>query len=77
MPGPDYLAAAAKALGIDQTELVPRRPEEPSDPGFPTLALNAEPDGRAWLRINRAVSMDTAIKIFSMINDEDKATRTI
>ena len=74
MPGPDYLAAAAAALGIERAELVPEKDEDPTKRRFPSMAMNSEGKGYAWLRINRRVTMDTALKIISMIDSEDESS---
>lgn len=76
LPRPEYLLAIAKALNMPPEDLLPRG--SPSNTALAMLgsdppAFRMEPsqDGRVWLRINRTVTMETALKVANLFNEED------
>jgi transcriptional regulator with XRE-family HTH domain len=65
--------ALAKALGIPTEELVPNSLVNEIDRGTaPPLCIQeilGQP-GKAWLQINRIISLETAVKVLQLINAE-------
>ena len=72
MPRPEYMLAIAKALGCEPKELVPAAgvPSTVSNP--PSLSLADIGADRVFLRINRAVSSTTAMRIVGLLAKEDE-----
>lgn len=71
IPRPVQLAAIAKALGKSPADLLPTAPT-PGDRA-PTVDMRQLEDGNVWLRINRATSMPTALKILSLLNEGEQS----
>jgi transcriptional regulator with XRE-family HTH domain len=67
-PNPVRLAAIAKVLGVDQSQLVPSG--RAADKFIP-VDFSATTDGRALLRINRTFSMKAALAILRIVQEED------
>lgn len=70
MPTPVNLDAIARALGVEPTTLIPQGAINGGAPS--PFSLVTRPDGRAELHINRTVSMDAAMKIAAILQQEDK-----
>jgi transcriptional regulator with XRE-family HTH domain len=71
-PRPEYLEAIAKALDMTREELMPSSPGAAPPPDqFPAMTLNQQEDGRAWIRLNRALSMPAALAIIEIVQKED------
>ena len=68
-PNPIRLAAIAKVLNVDPSEIVPSG--RSVDPFIP-VDFSATSDGRAWLKINRTFSMKTALEILRLVELEDR-----
>jgi len=68
-PNPIRLAAIAKVLDVDPSQLVPVSRQIDS---FVPVDFSATSDGRAHLKINRVYSMRAALEILR-ITEEDKA----
>jgi len=69
LPSPLNVQALADALGVMPEELLPNITEAAMDephPGFELKSSSASP-GRAWIRVNRLVTMATAIKIGELL----------
>lgn len=73
MPTPQSLAKLAKALGKAPAELLPNYAVEAvktdSAPSFDLKVSAADPT-KAWIRIDRLVSFDTAVKIAALLSAE-------
>lgn len=69
LPLPSYLNAMAKALGKRPEDLMP--PKRGGSAGLP-FEMRGEPDGRVSLRVNRTVTSETAMKIMTLLLEEDK-----
>ncbi len=69
---PGYLDAIAQALDTTVEALTPRAEQTAAgtEP-FPALQIEAASEGGVWLRVNQLVSMDTALKVARLI-EEDK-----
>jgi transcriptional regulator with XRE-family HTH domain len=73
IPNPINLAALAKALGIDPEELLPQSNNLPRrGESTPPLDIRVLGDDRASLRVNQVVSLDVALKVAQLINDDTK-----
>lgn len=70
LPGPDRLAALAKALGKRADELLPTRGVTTASDKVPAFDMRAAGDGRVWLRINQEVNYDKALKILAVLKEE-------
>ena len=73
-PTPKALKAIAEALGVTKEELLPNYTMSALDDEHPAVELKQASGhpGKAWLRINRAMSFTTAAKIIELINKEDQ-----
>ena len=67
LPGPLHLEALCKALGKRPTDLLPARPSGGTSHELPSFDMRDLGNGTAWLRVNQAVSWETALKIATMV----------
>lgn len=73
LPTPVNLAELAACFNMKPEELLPNIVETAIDndqPAFEMRASTAAP-GKVWLRVNRAVSMATAVKIAELLEQDD------
>lgn len=72
-PTPLGLKKLAEALGVQPDELLPNSMMNAMDDEHPAIELKqaAGHTGKAWLRINRAMSFSAAAKIVDIINQDD------
>ena len=70
LPRPEILRALALALRCEPSDLKPAA--VPSRAGPVPFRMTTIETGRVQLTVNRVVSMDTAMKIAQLLNDEDK-----
>lgn len=75
LPTPTSLQALARAFGISAQELLPNHVEGAIDEDAPSLDIKVSPNmpGSAWLRVNRLVSVKTALRIAELLESEDNA----
>jgi len=75
-PTPLNLGKMARALGIQPEELLPNHTEAAIDDDAPDFELKVSPGdiSRAWVRLNRLVSLETAVKIAALV-EADAASR--
>lgn len=75
LPTPLNLEALAKAFGVTPEEMLPNQIESAIDEDNPSFEMKVSvgAPGTAWVRVNRLVSMTTAVKIAEML-DADQAT---
>lgn len=75
-PTPLSLSKIAAALRVDPEELLPNHTERAIAEDEPALEVKVSParPGAAWLRVNRLVSLATAVQITRLI-EEDHAGR--
>lgn len=73
-PTPLALQKMADALGCAPADLLPNSMMNAMDDEHPAVELKqaAGHPGKAWLRVNRALSFGTAAKIINLIDDEDQ-----
>lgn len=72
-PTPKSLRALADALGVEPSDLLPNSLEDPMDEDFPSLEMKVStgaPD-RAWLRINRLVTLRTAAQVIELVQSDE------
>lgn len=68
LPRPHHLKALAKALGMDQKELLPSSPSVGA--AAPSFDIRQIEDGLVWLRINQATDYETALKIMGLLRPD-------
>lgn len=73
-PGPLQLKRLADALGVTPEELLPNSTMSAMDDEHPAVELRqaAGHPGKAWLRVNRALSFRAAAQIIAIIDEEDR-----
>lgn len=73
LPTPASLILLSDALGVKPEELLPNHTESAIDADNPAMEMKVSPNAPnvAWLRINRLVSIRTALKIMQMVEDDD------
>lgn len=72
LPGPANLDAMARALGVRPLDLLPAGvPTGPKLVDDSPFQMQAQPDGRLYLRVSRTVSMATGMKIMNLLAEED------
>lgn len=69
LPGPPHLHALCKALGMKPEELLPSRGTPSVDNQMPRLDVRDAGEGKAWLRINMAVSWPVALDIMKLLKE--------
>ena len=77
LPTPSSVQALSAALGIAPDELLPNQIESAIDEDAPAMEMKVSPNmpGKAWLRINRLVTVRTALKIMDILENDDAADR--
>lgn len=73
-PTPASLNQLCKAFGLPREELFPNalmNVAQDEHPAFEMRAATGDP-GRAWVRVNRLMSFETATAIAQMLNVEDQ-----
>ena len=73
-PSPGSLQRMARALGVQPTELSEayvRHETLKDDAPYGMQVSSLEPE-KAWLTINKRVSVDAAVKIIALVRDDDK-----
>lgn len=70
MPEPLNLERMARALGVSATDLLPNHIEAAIDEDVPSLELRVSTANNklSWLRVNRLVTVDTAMKVISLLD---------
>lgn len=72
MPRPERLAIIAKALGVEQDDLIPPLGVPSAGGDRPAFQMSSAGDGRVFLSVNRTMSMALAMQITELLNSEDK-----
>lgn len=73
-PTPASLNQLCKALNLTREELLPNsliNATQDEHPAFEMRAASGQP-GRAWVRVNRLMSFETAAEIARLLNIEDR-----
>jgi transcriptional regulator with XRE-family HTH domain len=68
LPLPPHLEAMAKAFGVPANEILPTRGREPTADAFVPFDVRDMGDGQYWLRVNKAVNPDVALKVMALLN---------
>jgi len=73
---PGYLEAIARALDTTAEALTPKIGQTfgNTEP-FPEVQMEAASGGKAWLRINKHVSMDVALRILQILGEENNGEK--
>ena len=73
LPTPTSLSSLARALEVEPEELLPNHVESAIDNDSPALELKVSPNAPnvAWLRINRLVTLPTALKVIEMLESDN------
>ena len=77
LPTPLSLKQLADALGVTSEELLPNHAESAIDEDMPSIEFKVSPNmpDRAWLRVNRLVSVRAALKIMDVLENDNVADR--
>lgn len=72
------LSALAKTLGVAETDLLPNVAESAIDEDNPAFEMKVSPSAPsvAWVRVNRMVSLSTAVKIAELLENDRVNDRT-
>lgn len=74
LPSPAHLSAMARALGKTPEWLMPFQGVPGSNKNaLVTEEMRSTGEGKAWIRINRQVPYEVALKIMEMVHASDKA----
>lgn len=78
MPTPANAKILAELFGISLDELLPNHAESAIDADNPSFEMKVSvgAPNTAWLRVNRLVSMSTAVKIAELLQNDDVLNRT-
>lgn len=73
LPTPLSLKALSEALGVIPEELMPNHIESAIDNDTPEIEMRVSPNkpDLAWLRINRLVTIETALKVIELCKADD------
>ena len=77
LPTPASLKQLATALGVSGEELLPNHVESAIDEDHPSIEFKVSPNmpDKAWLRVNRLVSVRAALKIMDILENDNVADR--
>lgn len=75
LPTPASLKQLASALGVATDELLPNHVESAIDEDNPSIEFKVSPNmpDRAWLRVNRLVTIRAALKIMDILENDNVA----
>ena len=78
LPSPANLERLAAALHVEASALLPNYHESAIDHDFPALEIKISPSspGTAWLRVNRLVTVPTALKIAELLEADHANDRS-
>ncbi|MFY7925556.1 MAG: helix-turn-helix domain-containing protein [Aquidulcibacter sp.] len=79
LPTPTSVAALSRALGVGAEELLPNHLEGAIDEDQPSLEIRVSTNSSdvAWIRLNRAVSVKTALKIAELLENDNVLKRDV
>lgn len=77
LPTPQSLQKLAKVFNMQPEDLLPNVMESAIDEDNPSFEMKASTGApnTAWLRINRLVSMTTAVRIATLLEEDDAARK--
>lgn len=75
LPTPQSVQGLAAALGVEPHELMPNHVESAIEDDMPSLEMRVSVNapGKAWLRVNRLVSLSTAAKVIGLIDAAEES----
>lgn len=75
LPHPRSLTKLAEALGVSEQTLLPNHAEAAIADDTPSLSVRASPGSpdKAWLVVNRLVTLKTATKVVEIISNDNVA----
>lgn len=75
MPTPLNVQALARALNVDPDAILPNHTMSAIDEDAPALEIKASTaaPGKAWLRVNRLVTLATAVRIADLLENDHAA----
>jgi transcriptional regulator with XRE-family HTH domain len=78
LPTPHSVKLLSSALGVTPQELLPNHTESAIDNDAPAMEFKVSPNlpGKAWLRINRLVSVTAALNVMKILEDVDAVDRS-
>jgi transcriptional regulator with XRE-family HTH domain len=78
LPTPLSLKQLADALGVTTEELLPNHTESAIDEDMPSIEFKVSPNqpDRAWLRVNRLVSIRAGMEIMSILEGDNVVDRS-
>jgi transcriptional regulator with XRE-family HTH domain len=77
LPLRPHLEAMAKVFGVESRDLLPTRGTQAVNEELAPRALRYLGNGPAWVRINQEMKESTALKLFQVLAEDDKASRAI
>ena len=77
LPTPVSLKQLADALDITPEELLPNHAESAIDEDMPSIEFKVSPNmpDRAWLRVNRLVSVRAGLEVMTILENDNVADR--
>ncbi|MDV2964576.1 helix-turn-helix transcriptional regulator [Nitratireductor aquimarinus] len=78
LPTPKSLQKLAQALGVEPVDILPNSIESAIDEDNPSLEMRvstASPS-KAWLRVNRLVSLSTAARVIDIIESDASSEKS-
>jgi len=77
LPTPQNLKKLAETLGVEQDDLLPNYVEGAIDQDHPAFEMKISPSATtvAWIRVNRLVSVSTALKIAALLEADNANDR--
>lgn len=77
LPTPQSLQALANALGVSSDDLLPNHVENAIDEDYPALDIRVSPGSpdKAWLRVNRLVTLRTALEVAKLLEADLAAVK--
>lgn len=78
LPTPQSLKRLADALGVKEEELLPNHVESAIDEDNPSFEMKVSPNAPnlAWIRVNRLVTLPTAVKIAEILQADNAVDRS-
>ena len=78
LPTPSSLQSLAAAFGLSTEELLPNHIESAIDEDTPSMEMKVSPNAldKAWLRVNRLVTVRAALKIMDILESDNAVDRS-
>lgn len=77
VPRPHYLQAICDVLGKEPADLLPAGATPSADADTaPAVRTEQLENGKTWLRINAVLEWETALKVMSLVNEDQERKKT-